>query len=85
MRGLIKNFDLAVWTLKSRRKERFLVFLLLSMTYCLVSLQKKWYLDVENTPCAREALIHGIAGGLAVGVLYFMKSSEYSCSCMCIV
>lgn len=40
------------------------------------ALQKKWYLDVQNTPCARDALLHGIAGGLGVGLLYFMKSSE---------
>ena len=31
---------------------------------------------MANTPCARDALIHGIAGGLVVGVLYFMKSSK---------
>jgi hypothetical protein len=38
--------------------------------------QKKWYLDVKRTPCAREALIHGIAGGMGMGLLYFLKSSE---------
>ena len=38
--------------------------------------QKKWYLDVRRTPCAREALLHGIFGGLGVGVFYFVKSSE---------
>ncbi|CAI8048348.1 Cytochrome c oxidase assembly protein COX20, mitochondrial [Geodia barretti] len=38
--------------------------------------KKKWYLDVENTPCARDALVHGIAGSLVIGALYFMKSSK---------
>lgn len=38
--------------------------------------QKKWYLDVKRTPCAREALMHGIVGGMGLGMLYFLKSSE---------
>ena len=38
--------------------------------------QKKWYLDVKRTPCAREALMHGIVGGMGMGILYFLKSSE---------
>ena len=38
--------------------------------------QKKWYLDVRRTPCAREALLHGIFGGLGIVILYFVKSSE---------
>ena len=38
--------------------------------------QKKWYPDVKNTPCARNSLIHGILGGLATGLLYFLKSSK---------
>lgn len=44
--------------------------------YIYTTLQKNWYLDVQNTPCARDALLYGIAGGLGVGLLYFMKSSE---------
>ena len=31
---------------------------------------------MENTPCARDALVHGIAGSLVIGALYFMKSSK---------
>ena len=55
-------------------------------------------MDVEKTPCARDALIHGIAGSLVVGALYFMKSgeaqpldlrelskhSEFLCVCVCL-
>jgi len=33
-------------------------------------------LDVKHTPCARGSLINGIIGGLTVGMLYFLKSSE---------
>ena len=44
--------------------------------------QKKWYLDVKRTPCAREALLHGIIGGLGIGILYFAKSSECTGSFM---
>ncbi len=44
-------------------------------------LQKKWYLDVTSTPCARSALIHGILGGLAVGLLYFARASIVRRSC----
>ena len=40
--------------------------------------QKKWFLDIKNTPCARDALLHGILGGIAVGLLYFAKSSNAS-------
>lgn len=40
----------------------------------LLCLQKKWYLDVRQTPCARSALIYGILGGLTVGGLWFAKS-----------
>ena len=52
-----------------------------SCTSCVcvcVFLQKRWWghFDIENTACAREALIHGIAGGMTVGVLYFMRSGE---------
>ena len=47
----------------------------------LLMTQKKWHLDVQNTPCARDALMLGIAGGLGVGLLYFMKSSESSSLC----
>ena len=47
-----------------------------STIFFLLFLQKKWHLDIQNTPCARDALMHGIAGGLGVGLLYFMKSSE---------
>ncbi|CAI8048349.1 Cytochrome c oxidase assembly protein COX20, mitochondrial [Geodia barretti] len=43
--------------------------------------KKKWYLDVENTPCARDALVHGIAGSLVIGALYFMKSNVVRRSC----
>lgn len=39
-------------------------------------LQKKWYLDVRHTPCARSALMHGILGGAAVGLLYFLRTSK---------
>lgn len=38
--------------------------------------QKKW-LDIKNTPCARNALIHGILGGFGTGLLYYLKSSEF--------
>jgi len=40
--------------------------------------QKKWFLDVRNTPCARAALLQGIAGGLGIGLLYFLRTSVWS-------
>lgn len=43
--------------------------------------KKKWYLDVKNTPCARSALVHGILGGVAVGLLYFARTSVVRRSC----
>ncbi len=50
-------------------------------------LQKSWLPDVRNIPCARSALIHGILGGLTVGLLYFAKSSEchHVCVCVCVI
>lgn len=42
----------------------------------LLCLQKKWYLDVRQTPCARSALIYGILGGLTAGGLWFAKSGQ---------
>ena len=48
----------------------------------MVVVQKKWYLDVKRTPCARDALMHGIMGGLGIGILYFAKSSESISLCV---
>ncbi|NP_001290670.1 cytochrome c oxidase protein 20 homolog [Esox lucius] len=33
-------------------------------------------LDVQNTPCAREALLHGSVGSLAAGLLHFLATSR---------
>ncbi|XP_023849323.1 cytochrome c oxidase assembly protein COX20, mitochondrial [Salvelinus namaycush] len=33
-------------------------------------------LDVQNTPCAREALLHGSGGSLAAGLLHFLATSR---------
>lgn len=33
-------------------------------------------LDVENTPCARDAILHGAGGSLAVGLLHFLATSR---------
>ena len=41
-----------------------------------VYMQKRWILDIEKTPCARDALLHGILGGIALGLVYFAKSSN---------
>lgn len=43
--------------------------------------KKKWYLDVRNTPCARSALMTGILGGGAFGILYFAKTKIVRRSC----
>ena len=43
--------------------------------------RKKWYLDVRNTPCARGALMAGILGGGAIGILYFAKTKIVRRSC----
>lgn len=45
-------------------------------SFLLMVVQKKWFLDIEKTPCARDALVHGILGGVALGLLYFAKSSN---------
>ncbi|XP_030603741.1 cytochrome c oxidase assembly protein COX20, mitochondrial [Archocentrus centrarchus] len=33
-------------------------------------------LDVKNTPCAREAILHGAGGSVAAGLLYFLATSR---------
>lgn len=33
-------------------------------------------LDVKNTPCARDAILHGAGGSLAIGLLHFLSTSE---------
>ncbi|XP_071336054.1 cytochrome c oxidase assembly protein COX20, mitochondrial [Trachinotus anak] len=33
-------------------------------------------LDVKNTPCARDAILHGAGGSLAVGLLHFLTTSR---------
>ncbi|XP_022603874.1 cytochrome c oxidase protein 20 homolog [Seriola dumerili] len=33
-------------------------------------------LDVQKTPCAREAILHGAGGSLAAGLLYFLTTSR---------
>ncbi|XP_068424389.1 cytochrome c oxidase assembly protein COX20, mitochondrial [Clinocottus analis] len=33
-------------------------------------------LDVGNTPCAREAILHGAGGSIAAGMLHFLATSR---------
>nr|XP_020462358.1 cytochrome c oxidase protein 20 homolog isoform X2 [Monopterus albus]XP_020462359.1 cytochrome c oxidase protein 20 homolog isoform X2 [Monopterus albus] len=33
-------------------------------------------LDVQNTPCAREALLHGAGGSAVAGLLHFLVTSR---------
>lgn len=33
-------------------------------------------LDVQNTPCARDAVLHGAGGSLAAGLLHFLATSR---------
>ncbi|XP_076025526.1 cytochrome c oxidase assembly protein COX20, mitochondrial [Genypterus blacodes] len=33
-------------------------------------------LDVQKTPCAREAILHGAGGALAAGLLHFLATSR---------
>ncbi|XP_069565380.1 cytochrome c oxidase assembly protein COX20, mitochondrial [Brachyistius frenatus] len=33
-------------------------------------------LDVQSTPCAREAVLHGAGGSLAAGLLHFLATSR---------
>lgn len=33
---------------------------------------------IERTPCARESLLYGMAGGVIVGAGYFLKSSKWT-------
>ncbi|KAK5854378.1 hypothetical protein PBY51_015452 [Eleginops maclovinus] len=35
-----------------------------------------WILDVQKTPCAREALLHGAGGSVAAGLLHFLATSR---------
>lgn len=47
-------------------------------------------LDVQKTPCAREAILHGAGGSLAVGLLHFLATSEFlieseQCVCMWVI
>ncbi len=34
-------------------------------------------LDIQNTPCAREAILHGAAGSLLAGILHFLATSKW--------
>jgi cytochrome c oxidase assembly protein subunit 20 len=43
--------------------------------------KKKWFLDVRNTPCAREALIYGLLSGMLVGAVNFARTSVIKRSC----
>ncbi|KAL6487600.1 hypothetical protein MHYP_G00042260 [Metynnis hypsauchen] len=33
-------------------------------------------LDVENTPCARDALLHGAGGSVIAGLVHFLATSR---------
>ncbi|XP_034407328.1 cytochrome c oxidase assembly protein COX20, mitochondrial [Cyclopterus lumpus] len=33
-------------------------------------------LDVQNTPCARDAVLHGAGGSIAAGLLHFLATSR---------
>nr|ACQ58144.1 FAM36A [Anoplopoma fimbria] len=33
-------------------------------------------LDIQNTPCAREAILHGAGGSIAAGLLHFLATSR---------
>ncbi|AWP14664.1 putative cytochrome c oxidase protein 20 -like [Scophthalmus maximus] len=33
-------------------------------------------LDVQNTPCARDAVLHGAGGSLGAGLLHFLTTSR---------
>ncbi|XP_036429556.1 cytochrome c oxidase assembly protein COX20, mitochondrial [Colossoma macropomum] len=33
-------------------------------------------LDVENTPCARDALLHGAGGSVVAGLVHFLATSR---------
>ncbi|KAF3707881.1 Cytochrome c oxidase protein 20 -like protein [Channa argus] len=35
-----------------------------------------WILDVKNTPCAREAILHGAGGSIVAGLLHFLATSR---------
>lgn len=35
------------------------------------------FLDVQNTPCARDAILHGAGGSLAAGLLHFLATSQF--------
>lgn len=55
------------------------VFVLsLVCTYNVYFQQKKWYLDVKSTPCARGSLINGISGGGVLGVAYYYLRGGYN-------
>lgn len=58
--------------------SRLCVEELKTISYCM---QKKWFLDIKSTPCARDALVHGILGGIAAGLLCFAKSSNATLPC----
>ncbi|KAI1886410.1 hypothetical protein AGOR_G00213730 [Albula goreensis] len=38
-------------------------------------------LDIQNTPCAREALLHGTGGSLIAGLGHFLATSRVKRSC----
>ncbi|XP_030626426.1 cytochrome c oxidase assembly protein COX20, mitochondrial [Chanos chanos] len=40
------------------------------------SLKLMGILDIQNTPCAREALLHGAGGSVVSGLAYFLATSR---------
>lgn len=48
----------------------------MSLLSVLQGLRLLGILDVQNTPCAREAILHGAGGSVAAGLLYFLATSE---------
>lgn len=58
----------------------FKIFMLLIHRHLFGSLQGVkllGILDVEKTPCAREAVLHGAGGSAVAGLGHFLATSKY--------
>lgn len=88
-------------TIKHEKQSACLNVLLLRLIYCICVREQTCssgpsllqgfrllgILDVQNVPCARDAILHGAGGSLAAGLLHFLATSEFyldSELCVCV-
>lgn len=49
----------------------------LHLNVCSQGMKVMGVLDIQNMPCAREAILHGAAGSLLAGIVHFLATSKW--------